>query len=96
MRGCADSRRYIDVCNCDVFRVVNVYLDHLQLCVVCIHCRMYVCCSEFNVISDECDEHNPSLCNLPVRTLVKLSTVSVFALEVSLVSRIVMIYVCVS
>ena len=29
-------RRYIYVCNSDVFSVVNVYLDHLKLCVVCI------------------------------------------------------------
>ena len=27
--GCAVSRRYIDVCYCDMFSVVNVYLDHL-------------------------------------------------------------------
>ena len=35
VRGCAVSRRYIDVCYCDVFSVVNVYLDHLMFCVVC-------------------------------------------------------------
>ena len=29
VRGCAVSRRYIYVCNCDIFSVVNVYLDHL-------------------------------------------------------------------
>ena len=34
MRGCAVSRRYINVCNCDMFSVVNVYLDHLRFCVV--------------------------------------------------------------
>ena len=28
--GCGVSRRYIDVCNCDVFSVVNVYFDHLS------------------------------------------------------------------
>ena len=28
VRGCADSRRYINVCNCDIFSVVNVYPDH--------------------------------------------------------------------
>ena len=39
------SRRYINVCNCDMFSVVNVYLDHLKLCVVCIVGRRYVCCS---------------------------------------------------
>ena len=34
VRGCAVSRRYIHVCNCDMFSVVNVYLDHLKLCVL--------------------------------------------------------------
>ena len=53
VRGCAVSRRYIDVCNCDVFSVVNVYLDHLNFCVVCINGRRYVCCSECNVVSDD-------------------------------------------
>ena len=56
-----------------MFSVVNVYLDHLKFCVVCIHGRMYVCCSECyvvpndgyvvsnecNVVSNECDEPNP-------------------------------------
>ena len=45
VRGCAVSRRYINVCNCDMFSVVNVYHDHLKLCVVCINSRRYVCCS---------------------------------------------------
>ena len=26
----------VDVCNCDMLGVVNVYLNHLKLCVVCI------------------------------------------------------------
>ena len=26
--GCAVSRRYIHICNCDMFSVVNVYLYH--------------------------------------------------------------------
>ena len=34
MRGCAVSRRYIDVCNCDVFSAVIVYHDHLKFCVL--------------------------------------------------------------
>ena len=34
VRGCAVSRRYINVCNCDMFSVVNVYFDHLKFCVV--------------------------------------------------------------
>ena len=33
--GCGVSRRYIDVCYCDMFSVINVYLDHLKvLCCV--------------------------------------------------------------
>ena len=44
VRGCAISRRYINVYNCGVFSVVNVYLDHLKICVVCIYGRRYVCC----------------------------------------------------
>ena len=43
VRGCAISRRYINVCNCDMFSAVNVYLDHLKFCVVCIDGRRYVC-----------------------------------------------------
>ena len=50
MHGCAVSRRYIYVCNCDVFNVVNRYLDHLKLCVVCINGRWYVCCNECKVM----------------------------------------------
>ena len=60
VRGCAVSRRYINVCNCDMFSVVNVYNDHLKFCVVCIDGRRYVCCSECNVVYNECDE--PTSC----------------------------------
>ena len=56
VRGCAVSRRYINVCNCDMFSVVKVYLDHLKFCVVCFNGRRYVCGSECNVISNECNE----------------------------------------
>ena len=42
---CGISRRYIDVCYCDMFSVVNVYLDHLKFCVVCINSRRGVCSS---------------------------------------------------
>ena len=58
--GCVVSRRCIDVCDCDMFSVVNVYLDHLMFCVVCINGRRYVCCGECYVVSDECDE--PTSC----------------------------------
>ena len=60
VRGCAVSRRYLHVCNCDMFSIVNVYLDHLKFCVVCINGRRYVCCSECYVVSDECIE--PTSC----------------------------------
>ena len=35
VRGCGVSMRYIDVCYCDMFSVVNVYLDHLSLGTTC-------------------------------------------------------------
>ena len=60
VRGCAVSRRYINVFKCDMFGVANVYLDHLKCCVVCIDGRRYVCCSECNVVSNECNE--PTSC----------------------------------
>ena len=47
VRGCAVSRSYINDCNSDVLSVVNMYVDHLNFCVVCINGRMYVCCSAF-------------------------------------------------
>ena len=63
VRGYAVSRRYINVCNCDMFSVVNVYLDHLKFCAVCIDGRRYVYYSECNVVSNEC--------NKPTRYLVQ-------------------------
>ena len=38
---CAVSRRYLNFCNCDMFSVVNVYLDHWRLCVLMVE-GMYV------------------------------------------------------
>ena len=61
VRGCAVSRRYINVCNCDLFSVVNMYLDYLKRCVVCIDGRMYVCCSECNDVSNEFNESTSCL-----------------------------------
>ena len=49
----AVSRRYINVCNCYMFIVVYVYLDHFKFSVVCIDGRRYVCCSECNGVSNE-------------------------------------------
>ena len=78
--GCAVSRRYINVCNCDMFSVVHVYLDHLKFCVVCIDGRSYVCCSKCNIASNECNEPTSCLVNLSARTVVKLCSLGVFAL----------------
>ena len=60
VRECGVSRRYTDVCYCDMFSVVNVYLDHLKFYVVCINSRRYVCCSGCDVVSNECNE--PTSC----------------------------------
>ena len=49
VRGCGVSRRYIDVCYCD-----------MKFYVVCINSRRYVCCSECDVVSNECNE--PTSC----------------------------------
>ena len=38
VRGCAVSRRYIDICNCDKFSVFNVYLDHFKFGVMSLPC----------------------------------------------------------
>ena len=54
--GCVVSGRYIHVCNCDMFSVVNMYLGNLKFCVVCINGR-----SECNVVSNECNEPTPFL-----------------------------------
>ena len=58
--GCVVSRRCIDSFYCDMFSVVNVYHAHLKLCVVCIDGRRYVCCSECNIVSNQCNE--PTSC----------------------------------
>ena len=60
VRRCGVPRRYIDVCYFDMFRVVNLYLDHLKFSVVCINSRRYVCCGECYVVSNECDQ--PTSC----------------------------------
>ena len=59
---------YINVCNSDVFSVVNMYLDHLGFCVVCINGRRYVCCSECYVVCNEYDDptHTEGACSMAV------------------------------
>ena len=84
VRGCSVSRRYIDVCYCDMFSVVNVYLDHLKFCVLIVEGMsvvVNVMLSLMSVMSPP-----PALCNLSVRTAVKLCIFGVLALGVSLVS----------
>ena len=83
VRGCGVSRRYIDVCYCDMFSVVNVYLDHLSsmLCVLIVEGMSVVVNVMLSLMSPP-----PALCNLSVRTDVKLCIFGVLALGVSLVS----------
>ena len=58
------SRRYIDVFNCDMLSVFNVYHDQIDVvCCVCINGRRYVCCGECYVVSNECAE--PTSCIVP-------------------------------
>ena len=70
VRGCGVSRRYIDVCYFNMFSVVNVYLDHLKFCVVIVEGMSVV----VNVILSLMSVMRPppALCNLSVRTAVKL------------------------
>ena len=46
------------------FSFVNMYLHHLKFYIVCTNSRRYVCCSESYVVSNECGERTPALCNL--------------------------------
>ena len=77
--GCAVAWRYIDVFNCGMFSVVNVYLDHLKICVAYFYDRKYACCCECYVVSTERDKHTPDLCDLSMRTVVELCTLGCFA-----------------
>ena len=74
VRGCVVSKRYIHVFNSDVFSVVYMYYDHLKFCIVCIDGRRYVCCSEYYVVFNKRNVSIPDLCDISVRTLVKLCT----------------------
>ena len=78
-------RRYINVCNCDMFSVVIMYHDHLKFCVVCIYGRRHVCCSECNV-SNECNEPTPCLVQPIDKHGGEVCMLGVFALGASLVS----------
>ena len=70
----AVSRRYIDVCYCDMFSVVNVYLEKFY--VVCINSPVLV-----NVMLSEMSPP-PALCNIGAHD-VKLCIFGVLALGVT-------------
>ena len=74
VRGCAFSRRYINVCNCDMFGVVNVYIDHLcyLLCVLMVEGMSVIVNVMLSLMSVM--RPPPVLCNLSARTVVKLCT----------------------
>ena len=78
VRGCAISRRYIDVYNCDMYSVVN------EVCSLMVEDLSVVVNSMFSLMSVMNPPH--ALYKLSVRTVVKLCTLGVFALGVSLVS----------
>ena len=84
VRGCGVSRGYIEVCYCYMFSVVNVYLDHLTFCVLIVEGMSVVVNVMLSLISVMSPP--PALCNLSVRTAVKLCIFGVLALGVSLVS----------
>ena len=69
------------VCNCNMLSVVNVYLDHLKFCVLMLEGMSVV----VNVMLSLMSPHL-ALCQLSVRLVVKLCTLGVFTLGVSLVS----------
>ena len=70
VRGCAVARRYINVCNCVMFRFVNVYLDHLKFCVLMVECMSVVVNVLLSLMTLMIPP--PALCNLSECTVVKL------------------------
>ena len=72
VRGCAVSRRYINVCNCDMFSVDDVYLDHLSsvLCVLMVEGMSVVVIVMLSLMSVMSPP--PAVCHLSARTVVKL------------------------
>ena len=81
----------------------------IVICLVLLMCTLNICSSVLCVLMVEgmyvvenvmlslmiVMSPPPALCNLSARTVVKLCTLGVFALGVSLVSSIVLIYACV-
>ena len=81
---CCLEEVYIYVCYCDMFSVVNVYLDHLKFCVFMVEVMsvvVNVMLSLMSVMSPP-----PALCTyLSLRTVMKLCALGVLTLGVSLV-----------
>ena len=76
VRGCAVSRKYINVCNCNMFSVVDVYLGHLRLCVLMVEGMSVVVNVMLSLMSIM--SQPPALCNLSARTVVNLCTLGGF------------------
>ena len=75
---------YIYVCYCDMFSVVNVYLDHMKFYVLIVEGMSVVVNVMLSIMSVMSPP--PALCNISVRTAVKLCIFGVLDLGVSLVS----------
>ena len=72
---CGVSRRYINVCNSDMFSVVNMYLDHLKLCVLLVEYLSVVINVMLSLRSVMSPPPDP--CEQSMRTVVKLCTIVV-------------------
>ena len=68
------SRGGIDVCNCDMFSVVNVYPDHLKLCVLMAEGMSVVVNLMLSLMSVMSPPPPHVLCNLYVCRVMKLYT----------------------
>ena len=86
VHACAVSMRYIHVCNCGMFSVVNIYLHHLKFCVVCLMVEGMSVVVNVMLFLMSVMSPPPALCNLTARTVVNLCNLGVFALGVSFVS----------
>ena len=84
VRGCAVSRRYIDVCYCDMFIQYTLTIFSSVSCILMVEGMsvvVNVMLSLTSVMSPP-----PALCNLSLLTVVKLCTLDVLTLGVSLVT----------
>ena len=77
---------FISTIMCIVLLIsINLLFKKKKKCrTVCINGQRYVCCIECNVVSNECNESTPVLCNLSARTVVKLCNLGVFCSRIEL------------